>query len=149
MVLMVYLIAHPQFRYLAVSSDVLSASLSVGEIIDGVKICQTAKVPAQSMTSLSLMASTYGRNNTGTMSVQLKDMQRNVIAVQNVDISRIEDGKYHQILLDTPIEGRSGETLIMTMTTQGCFPGNAITVYVGNTVTTGRFDIVQNISDAD
>ena len=42
-----------------------------------------------------------------------------------------------------------GETLILTLTTTGCTPGNAVTFYCGNTVTTGRFDIVQNIADAD
>lgn len=40
-----------------------------------------------------------------------------------------------------------GEALILTLTTKGCAPGNAIAIYCGNTIVTGRFDVVQNIPE--
>ena len=48
-----------------------------------------------------------------------------------------------------PLETKRGETLTLTLTTTGCAPGNAVTLYCGNTVMAGRFDIVQSIADAD
>lgn len=47
------------------------------------------------------------------------------------------------------METQRGGTYILTLTTTGCASGNAVTLYCGNTVTAGRFDIVQSIADAD
>lgn len=148
-VLLIYLVAGQQFRYAEVGSDPLSASVTVGEIVDGMEICQTVDVPAEKMTSVSLMTSTFGRTNAGTMTLTFEDRAGTVVCVQQADISAFADGGYTQIPLDQPIMDREGEKLTLTLTTQGCMPGNAVTVYAGNTVTAGRFDIVQTISEED
>lgn len=44
---------------------------------------------------------------------------------------------------------QAGDPLTLTLTTTGCKPGNAITIYCGDTIVAGRFDIVQSISEAD
>lgn len=146
---MVYLLALPQFRFTAVSSDPLSPGMTVGEIVDGVEIRQTIQAPADQMTSVSLMTATYGRVNSGTLKAALEDAQGEVVSTANMDAAQIQDGKYTELLLNPPVEGRKGETLTMVLTTEGCAPGNAVTVYAGNTVTAGRFDIVQNIAETD
>lgn len=149
LVIMIYLVAHPQFRYTNVVSDSLSASMTVGEVVDGMEITQTVTVPANELRDISLMTATYGRQNQGNLLLTLSDMQGNQLTAQTVDASLFEDNKYTTIGLSEPIVGRKGETLQLKIATQGCVPGNAITIFAGNTVTTGRFDIVQNISEAD
>lgn len=149
LVVLIYLVAHPQFRYTNTVSDSLSASTSIGEIVDGMTISQTVVPPAQEMTGLSLLAATYGRANSGTMYLTLSDENGALLTQQSFDISALEDGKYTPVTLQEPITGRKGETLVLTITTQGCTEGNAVTLYAGNSVTTGRFDIVQNITEAD
>lgn len=149
LVILVYVIAHPQFRYTNVVSDSLSASMTVGEVVDGMELEQTVIVPANELREISLMTATYGRENQGEMILALSDKQGNVLTREAVPVSVFADNKYTTVNLTEPIIGRKGETLNLAITTQGSIPGNAISIYAGNTVTTGRFDIVQNISEAD
>lgn len=149
LVIMIYLVAHPQFRYTNVVSDSLSASMTIGEVVDGMEIKQMVTVPANEMRTISLMTATYGRQNQGVLTLTLSDAQGIHLAEQTVNASAFEDNKYTMVNLSEPVVGRKGENLLLTISAQGCVPGNALTIYAGNTVTTGRFDIVQNISEAE
>lgn len=149
LVLVIYLVAGEQFRYTQISSDPLSPGTTVGELVDGVEVRQMIQVPADSMTSFSLMTAAYNRSNSGEMTIELLDEQGEQVALQRKNVSEFADGQYTLIMLDAPVEGRKGETLMMVLTTQGCTPGNAITVYAGNTITAGRFDIVKSISQEE
>lgn len=149
LVIVVYLVAHPQFRYTNVVSDSLSASMTIGEVTDGMQIDQTLIVPANELREISLMTATYGRANQGELVLTLSDEQGNELARQTVAAASFVDNKYTSVQLHEPVLGRKGETLLLSIATQGCVPGNALTIYAGNTVTTGRFDIAQNIAEAD
>ena len=63
----IYLVAGQQFHYTAVTSDALSATTTVGELVDGMTITQRLIAPAESLTGFDLMTATYGRSNTGTL----------------------------------------------------------------------------------
>lgn len=149
LVLVIYLVAGNQFHYTAVVSDALSASTTIGELVDGMTVTQTVTVPAEKTTGLELLASTYGRANTGTLHLVLTNHAGEIVLQQDIDVGTLADGKYTSVSFDTPLEEARGEELILTLTTTGCMPGNAVTLYCGNTVTAGRFDIVQNIADTD
>lgn len=149
LVLVIYLVAGNQFHYTAVVSDALSASTTIGELVDGMTVTQTVTVPAEKTTGLELLAGTYGRANTGTLHLALTNHAGEIVLQQDIDVGTLADGKYTSVFFDTPLEEARGEELILTLTTTGCMPGNAVTLYCGNTVTAGRFDIVQNIADTD
>ena len=149
LVLVIYLVAGNQFHYTAVVSDALSASMTIGELVDGMTVTQTVTVPAEKTTGLELLAGTYGRANAGTLHLVLTNHAGEIVLQQDIDVGTLADGKYTSVFFDTPLEEARGEELILTLTTTGCTPGNAVTFYCGNTVTTGRFDIVQNIADTD
>lgn len=149
LVLVIYLVAGNQFHYTAVVSDALSASMTIGELVDGMTVTQTVTVPAEKTTGLELLAGTYGRANTGTLHLALTNHAGEIVLQQDIDVGTLADGKYTSVFFDTPLEEARGEELILTLTTTGCMPGNAVTLYCGNTVTAGRFDIVQNIADTD
>lgn len=148
-VVLIYLVAQTQFRYTNRVSDSLSASTSTGEIVDGMTITQTVVSPAYELTGLSLLAATDGRSGSGTMYLTLSDENGTLLTRQDFDISALENGKYTTVMLQNPLTGWKGETLILTITTQGCTSENAVMLYAGNSVTTGRFDIVQNITAED
>lgn len=147
--LLVYLVAGDQFRYTVVENDALSASAVIGELVDGMTVTQTLTAPAEQTTGLELLASTYARANSGTLHIALMNEAGEILLVQDADVAKLEDGKYTAISFDTPLGTRRGETLTLTLETTGCAPGNAVTIYCGNTVTAGRFDIAQIIADAD
>lgn len=145
----VYLVAGQQFHYTAVTSDALSATATIGELVDGMTVTQRIITPAESLTSFDLMAGTYGRTNTGTLHAVFTSDAGETIAAKEIDLAALEDGKYVTIPLDGAAQVQSGEALTLTLTTTGCAPGNAITIYCGDTIVTGRFDVAQNISEAD
>lgn len=147
--IIIYLVAGDQFRYTAVESDALSASAVIGEFVDGMTVTQTLTAPAEQTTGLKLQASTYGRANSGILHIIMTNEAGEAVLAQDADVTTLEDGKYTSISFDTPLETKRGETLTLTLTTTGCAPGNAVTLYCGNTVKAGRFDIVQSITDAD
>ena len=145
----VYLVAGQQFHYTSVTSDALSATATIGELVDGMTVTQRIIAPAESLAGFDLMAGTYGRANTGTLHAVFTSDAGEVIAAKEIDLAALEDGKYVTIPLDGAAQVQSGEALTLTLTTTGCAPGNAITIYCGDTIVTGRFDVVQNISETD
>ena len=145
----IYLVAGQQFHYTAVTSDALSATTTVGELVDGMTITQRLIPPAESLTGFDLMAATYGRSNTGTLHAVFTNNAGEVVAAKDIDIATLPESKYFTISLDSVAQVQAGDPLTLTLTTTGCMPGNAITIYCGDTIVAGRFDIVQSISEAD
>lgn len=145
----IYLVASQQFHYTAVTSDALSATTTVGELVDGLTITQRLIAPAESLTGFDLMAATYGRSNTGTLHAVFTNNAGEVVAAKDIDIATLPESKYFTISLDSVAQVQAGDPLTLTLTTTGCMPGNAITIYCGDTIVAGRFDIVQSISEAD
>ena len=145
----VYLVAGQQFHYTSVTSDALSATATIGELVDGMTVTQRIIAPAESLTGFDLMAGTYGRANTGTLHAVFTNEADEVVAAKDIDVATLTDGKYLTISLDDTLRVQSGEPLTLTLTTTGCMSGNAVTIYCGNTIITGRFDVAQNISEAD
>lgn len=145
----VYLVAGQQFHYTSVTSDALSATATIGELVDGMTVTQRIIAPAESLTGFDLMAGTYGRTNTGTLHAVFTNEADEVVAAKDIDVATLTDGKYLTISLDDTLRVKSGEPLTLTLTTSGCTPGNAVTIYCGDTIMTGRFDIAQNISEDD
>lgn len=145
----IYLVAGQQFHYTAVTSDALSATTTVGELVDGLTITQRLIAPAESLTGFDLMAATYGRSNTGTLHAVFTNNAGEVVAAKDIDIATLPESKYFTISLDSVAQVQAGDPLTLTLTTTGCMPGNAITIYCGDTIVAGRFDIVQSISEAD
>lgn len=145
----IYLVAGQQFHYTAVTSDALSATTTVGELVDGMTITQRLIAPAESLTGFDLMAATYGRSNTGTLHAVFTNNAGEVVAAKDIDIATLPESKYFTISLDSVAQVQAGDPLTLTLTTTGCMPGNTITIYCGDTIVAGRFDIVQSISEAD
>lgn len=149
MVIMVYLVAGEQFRYTDIVSDSLSPAAGIGEIVDGMEINQRVSLKADRLDGVQLLIGTYGRNNDGVLHVTLEDLSGNKLAKKSVQVDALLDGKYNEISFDAPIEDVSEKVMTLVLETEGCSAGNAITLYYGNTVAAGRFDIVQSISSED
>ena len=145
----IYLVAGQQFHYTAVTSDALSATTTVGELVDGLTITQRLIAPAESLTGFDLMAATYGRSNTGTLHAVFTNNAGEVVAAKDIDIATLPESKYFTISLDSVAQVQAGDPLTLTLTTTGCMPGNALTIYCGDTIVAGRFDIVQSISEPE
>ena len=149
LVLMIYLVAGEQFHYTQVTSSALSPIAVIGEIVDGMEITQRLTIEADRVENINLMVDTYSRVNQGTMHVEVLSDEGELLSDMNVPLSGLVSGAYNTIMLKEPIENMRGGSLMLRITTEGCMPGNAVTLYYGNSVTTGRFDIVKSIDDED
>ena len=149
LVILVYLIAGEQFRFTAVNGEALSPSSALGEIVDGMQITQRLILPADTTTGFDVLTGTYGRENTGVMHFVLEDENGGVAAKAQADVSAFEDGTYTHVALDAPLTMEKGSVLTLKVYSEGASAGNAVTLYCGNTVSAGRFDVAQNIAEAD
>lgn len=149
LVILIYALGNAQFHYTKVTSEALSASLNTGEIVDGRVIAQRIEIPADRVESLSLLAQTYGRENTGLLKLEFTDIDGMVVSSQTIDVSKFKDNQFVEFSLDEPIVGYKGEHLQLSIVSQGCSADNAITLMAGNTVNAGRASIEWEIADED
>lgn len=149
LVLLVYLVAGQQFHYTSVTSDALSPSVAIGEIVDGMTVTQRLTLPAETTNGLELLAGTYDRRNTGDLCLTLTDGEGAVVAKKRVDVSTLSNGTYTPVAFDEPVSLPKGTVLTLTVTSEGCSYGNAVTLYCGSTINAGRFDIAKSITEDD
>lgn len=149
MTLSIYIIANNQFREQPIASNAYSPAFFIGEITDEMEVRQRVTVPSDRLDTLSLMVGTYGRTNIGVLHLALQDMSGTTVAQGSIDISLLPDAQYVAIPLDQPLEGHRLQMLTLVVTTEGCQTGNAVTLYAGTTTSTGRFEIAQQIDQAD
>lgn len=149
LVLTVYLVAGNQFRFTQVTSSALSPTAVIGEIVDGMEITQRLAIEADRVDSINLMVDTYSRVNQGTMNLEVLSDEEELLSDMEIPLAGLVSGKYNAVQLEEPIDDMRGSSLILRLTTSGCVPGNAVTLYYGNSVTTGRFDIVKSIAEED
>lgn len=148
-VIVIYLVAGDQFHYSSISSDAFSPSATVGEIVAGKTVYQRLEVPVSRLQSISLMFGTYNRENTGTLVIRLEDENQNELTSKTLDVSQIRGDQYTVITLDEPLEGLRDQTVVLTVSSPDATEGNALTIYAGNMISSGRFDLEQEIPEED
>ncbi len=150
LVVIVYLAAGQQFHRTVVTGDSLSPQSIIGEIVDGWEITQRLKAPANQISSVDVMGTDFGRTtNTGVLNLSLSNEQGEEVARGSTPVDAIKNSKYVTLPLEQVGQIHQGESLTLSLTTQGCMPDHSISIYFGNTITTGRFDIAQQISTED
>lgn len=146
LVLLIYWLAGDSFRRMSVTTDALTATSIIGEITDGVTVTQRVVAPADQLTEVEIMATTYGCSNEGILLVELINADENVVAELSMPLSALVDGTYTSLPLTQTEAVKQGEVLTLKLMTQGCMTGNAVTFYYGNMVMMGRFDIAKTIA---
>lgn len=148
--LVIYLAAGNQFHRVGVTTDTLSAAANVGELVDGTELVQHIKAPSEHITGIDIMAGTYGRANTGVLNITVETAAGEMLAQKTVDVSTLKDSQYTSIHFDkTDKTAVPGEALTVKLSSEGGAAGSAVTVYWGNTVMAGRFDVPQDVAKED
>lgn len=134
----IYAIANEQFRYCAVEGEAPGMEFSIGELTDGQTVTQKLAAPGDVLGSLEFIAGDYGRVNSGTLHISLLD-EETVLAQLAVDVSTVKNGAYTAFEFDSRLEVVPGQELTVVLETEGCAPGNAITIYAGNRNQAGTY----------
>ena len=131
LVLLIYAVAYPQFRYAEVNSKSVTPSSVIDEITDGEVVTQEFEIRMNRIRGVSLFAGTYDRVNTGSMRIVLSNREGTVLAEETRDAASFKNNAYTYIGLKSPIICSEMESIVLSITTDGCTPGNALTVYSG------------------
>lgn len=143
----IFLAAGAQFHYRPVTDEVASSNATIGEIVDGMVVEQTLAAPGDQLTVVSLMPGSHGWIKDGLVHVTLTTEDGTVVLQKNLATTDLINKQYIYCDLDQPLNTAKGEKLLLTMTTEGCSTGKGVTFYYGDTVSAGRFEIVQEVPE--
>lgn len=140
-----YMIAGQQLRVRADSTDSVSPSVSVGEILSDMRLEQQFTVQSDRFTSFSVLCGTFGRQNSGTLLLELYEQagpdEKTLIEAFSVDLSGLQDNSWYTVQLTRPLENAAGKTMLLEVSAEDSALGNAVTLYYGDSVSTGRVEI--------
>ncbi len=140
-----YFVAGEQLQVRFDATDAVSPSASVGEILPGTTLSQQFSSPGGRLTGFSVLVGTFARQNRGTMYFSVSQQQPGqepvLIETFAADLEQMQDNSWCQIWLSDPVEDALEKQFTLTIWSEGCQTGQAATVYFGNSIATGRFEI--------
>lgn len=124
-----YYIGGEQLKYNDISTQMSDVETTVGEITKDYIIEQTFTVKTDSLKSLTFIAATYARKNTGELIVELLDKKENKLLSKSIiDVSKLVDNKEYMIQFKKLIHMK-GKELALRIQSPTATQGNAVTIY--------------------
>lgn len=148
LVSLIFWVAHEAFDHVAAESESLSASMTTAELTDGQELVQAIVAPADMVTEISLKCAPYAPEGS-VLQVDIFNEDGQLVGKASQEISQFSGHKYENFRLEEPIAGYRNKVLTLHLTTRGCSPGQAVVLYFGDGVTTGRFDVFREITDGE
>lgn len=142
-----YLIGGEQFHYRDNETDMLAATTPIGEITADTVVTQRISVEGGQLTGLTLAGATYARQNSGILQIEVLSEEQ-VLATKTVDIASMTDGGEIVLTFDPILSIPSGIAQIRITAPQSV-PGNAVTLYSGNAMSTARAQVEVGIDPED
>ena len=147
--ILLYFIAGDAFRFKNTASSAIDAAAVVGEITQDKEVCQSFLVDSERFTSYDVKFATYAKRSPATVTLTVMDDAGNVLDEHKVNASVLEDNGVYSVILADAIEGREGERLNLSISSDAQNEEDAITVYYGNSINLGRGSVVQNYADEE
>lgn len=142
-------IAGDQLRFREEETDSISPAYAIGELVQGMELRQSFVAEADELLGVKLMLSTYIRENTSHLVISIEDASGAVLAQEEVPGQEIEDNTVRTISFAQPVRMMSGERYELVLTSPDGVPGNAITAWLGNTMSAARAEIQMEIPEQD
>lgn len=144
---MIFFVAGDGFRYEIVNGSMLSQTSVIGEIVDGLVVEQQLPVGADHAEAVNIMVTTFGRSNTGILHVDICVEDGRTLSSMQGRIEDMIDNHVMRFEIPNGIADLRRENVTLRIWSEGCQPGNAIALYYGNSVRSGRFDVRKQISE--
>lgn len=112
--------------------DEENADTTIGEITKGRVIQQSVDVDTDVITQFSIMFATYNRSNTDVIHVEILNSDGKCLYQHVINTEGLADNSFYSLPFDTPFIEVGGQTILLRITSENGFSGNAITAY-GNT----------------
>lgn len=147
-VTLLYLIGGDQFHYEQSTTTMLTPTAVVGEITSDTSLTQELSVPGNQILDLTVKAATFARQNTGTLCFEIDNMAGDVLVAQTVDISQIQDNALLTLSFAEPVQV-SGGRVVLQVTAPDSVPGNAVTLYAGDSISAARTEVAMALGEQD
>lgn len=144
-----FFVAGDGFKKETVNGNPLSPTAVIGEIVDGVVVEQRLAVGADHAEALNLQVATFGRSGTGLLHVDVYDENGTLLSELCGNIADMQDNQVLRFSLPREISGLRDQYVNLKIWSEGCQPGNAVTVYYGDSVNAGRYSIKKSIAQED
>lgn len=145
-VLLFYWIGGEQFHYRNSQTDMLTPSGVVNEITSDVVLEQKIEINGDELIQLDLVGATYARQNTGTLHLEICDLDGQVLTTYDVSVSQMQDNAEFAVVFPEPVSVPEGKALLR-ITAPGAVIGNAVTLYYGNTISASRYEVKVGLSE--
>lgn len=142
-----YWIAGDQLRFRDDEAAFVSASEPIGELVQGMEIRQPFIAEANEISTVSMLLSTYARENTCSVLVSIVDKNGETLGQTELPAAEIEDNVTRTIPFVQPVEVTPGERYALVLTSPDGVSGNAVTAWQGSTISTARAEIPVEITE--
>lgn len=144
-----YLIAGEQLHVRDEQSDMLTPAMPIGEITQDTVISQRVTARCDEITGVTLRLSTYARENDATLHLTLKSEEGAILAAAEVAMAEIRDNSDCTVYFAEEIPAREGQAFYLELTTPDGAPGNTVSAWWGNSLSTARVEVKQDIPAED
>lgn len=136
-----YIVGGEQLHYREKSSAFGDKEGVLSEVCTGVELCQEFVADAGSINGISVEFTTYGRENSGSVFMTIKEKDTEIIVAQNqVDAALLENGTTYDWTLIEPIENARGKAYQLIITSD-CPWEQSPTLYYQEAVGAGTFTV--------
>lgn len=140
-------IAGDQLRFRDEESTAVNAAQPIGELVQGMEILQPFVAQGDEVRSVTMLLSTYARENTVHVTVQIVNQAGTVLAQTELNGTEITDNALRTIGFEQPAKVTPGVQYGLMLSSSDGVPGNAITAWMGNTISTARAEVARPIED--
>ena len=146
-VLAFYWIGGDQLRFRGVLSESVSPMSAVGEITADTELCQPFTGEGDRLEHVQVFFSTYGRENTASVRVQVLDGAGELLAESVVDSAGLKDNAMAIVPFPEGVPLERGAGYVLRLTSPEGAPGNAVTVWYGSSVSAARSQVPVEIGE--
>ncbi len=141
-------IAGEQMRFRNRKTDSVNAMAPIGELTKDTELRQPFETEAEEITGISMLLSTYARENSGLLEITIVDSDGKTVGQVSVAASEIVDNAVRQISFPEMVRTVPGRQYELVLSSPDSVPGNAITAWYGNTMSAAHAEVPLAISDA-
>lgn len=141
-----YWIAGDQLRFREETAGAVTPAQPVGELVQGVELCQPFIAQADEIVSVSMKLSTYARENSCQVEVRIVDGDGQAVEQAWLAAVDIEDNAVRTVPFARPVRVTPGERYALVLASPDGASGNAITAWVGNTMPAAKAEVPVEIT---
>lgn len=144
-------VAGEQLHYRASNGNISSiqGNTSTYEITNHFMVKQEFICKSDEIEYISLQFATFGRINTGSITIRLKDESNNILMEKNLDVSTLKDVGVVKIYSDNPIKGLLDKKLAIEIRSETGEDGNAIAPWYSKNIRVENQQLYMNDEPAD